>query len=149
MAHKNMVGSTAYDTKGGKCLVGGTGYAIKKGRTLVGGTGYDVNFIMQASVTITGSGQTARLYAVVAGTKYTAAKSGLVVSTGDVITFCVYSGTTKGSLIVDGETLLSPNTGSSATEYDWVVPGGVSSITIAFSGGGSLFGNGTVTVTTS
>jgi len=44
MAHKNLVGGTAYDTKGGKCLVGGTGYAIKKGRTLVGGTGYDVAF---------------------------------------------------------------------------------------------------------
>jgi hypothetical protein len=44
MAHKTLVGGTAYDTKGGKCLVGGTGYGIKKGRTLVGGTGYDISF---------------------------------------------------------------------------------------------------------
>lgn len=44
MAHKTLVGGTAYETKGGKCLVGGTGYAIKKGRTLVDGTGRDVVF---------------------------------------------------------------------------------------------------------
>lgn len=44
MAHKTLVGGTAYDITGGKCLVDGTGYSIKKGRTLVGGTGYDVNF---------------------------------------------------------------------------------------------------------
>lgn len=44
MAHKNLVGGTAYDTKGGKCKAGGTGYSIKKGRTLVGGTGYDISF---------------------------------------------------------------------------------------------------------
>lgn len=44
MAHKNLVGGTAYDTKGGRCRVSGTNYSIKKGRTLVGGTGYDVAF---------------------------------------------------------------------------------------------------------
>lgn len=45
MAHRNLIGGTSYDTKGGRCLVDGTGYAIKKGRTLIDGTGYDVNFI--------------------------------------------------------------------------------------------------------
>lgn len=44
MAHKTLIGGTAYDTKGGRALVGGTVYEIKKGRTLVGGTGYDVGF---------------------------------------------------------------------------------------------------------
>ena len=45
MAHKELIGGTAYDTKGGRCLVNGTGYSIKKGRTLIGGTGYDINFL--------------------------------------------------------------------------------------------------------
>jgi hypothetical protein len=45
MAHKELIGGTAYDTKGGRCLVNGTGYAIKKGRTLINGTGYDINFL--------------------------------------------------------------------------------------------------------
>lgn len=44
MAHKTLIGGTAYDIKGGKCLVGGTVYSIKKGRTLIGGTGYDITF---------------------------------------------------------------------------------------------------------
>lgn len=46
MAHKTLVGGTAYDISGGKTLVGGTGYSISKGRTLVGGTGYDINFLI-------------------------------------------------------------------------------------------------------
>ena len=44
MAHKILIGGTAYDIKGGKCLVGGTVYSIKKGRTLINGTGYDITF---------------------------------------------------------------------------------------------------------
>ena len=45
MAHKTLVGGTAYAANGGRALVNGTGYGIKKGRTLVGGTGYDINFV--------------------------------------------------------------------------------------------------------
>ena len=44
MAHKTLVGGTAYNVVGGKSLVSGTAYSIKKGRTLVDGTGYDINF---------------------------------------------------------------------------------------------------------
>lgn len=44
MAHKTLVGGTAYEITGGKDLVSGTAYSKKKGRTLVGGTGYDINF---------------------------------------------------------------------------------------------------------
>ena len=44
MAHKILIGGTAYEVKGGKCLVNGTSYDIKKGRTLIGGTGEDIVF---------------------------------------------------------------------------------------------------------
>ena len=44
MAHKTLIGGTAYEIKGGKTLIGGTGYEISGGKTLVGGTGYDVKF---------------------------------------------------------------------------------------------------------
>lgn len=44
MAHKVLIGGTAYGIKGGKTMVNGTVYSIKKGRTLVGGTGYDILF---------------------------------------------------------------------------------------------------------
>lgn len=56
MAHKNLIGGTAYETTGGKCLVGGTGYTIQKGRTLIGGTGYDISFSKPITITITGGG---------------------------------------------------------------------------------------------
>lgn len=44
MAHKTLIGGTAYDISGGKAMVSGTGYAKKKGRVLVNGTGYDIPF---------------------------------------------------------------------------------------------------------
>lgn len=44
MAHKTLIGGTAYEISGGKTLVNGTAYSIKNGKTLVGGTAYDVGF---------------------------------------------------------------------------------------------------------
>lgn len=44
MAHKTLIGGTAYEIKGGKTLVGGVAYAIKGGKTLVGGTAYGITF---------------------------------------------------------------------------------------------------------
>lgn len=47
MAHKTLIGGTAYEISGGKTLIGGTAYSLAKGRTLVGGTGYDISFGLQ------------------------------------------------------------------------------------------------------
>lgn len=44
MAHKTLIGGTAYEITGGKTLVNGTAYNIKSGKTLVGGTAYEVGF---------------------------------------------------------------------------------------------------------
>ena len=44
MAHKTLIGGTAYNIIGGKSLVSGTSYNIKGGKTLVGGTGYSISF---------------------------------------------------------------------------------------------------------
>lgn len=44
MAHKTLVGGTAYEISGGKTLVDGTAYSIKNGKTLVDGTAYEVGF---------------------------------------------------------------------------------------------------------
>lgn len=45
MAHKTLIGGTAYEIGGGKTLVNGTAYSIDKGKTLVGGTAYEVGFV--------------------------------------------------------------------------------------------------------
>lgn len=44
MAHKTLIGGTAYEVSGGRTLVAGTEYNILKGRTFVGGTEYDIVF---------------------------------------------------------------------------------------------------------
>ena len=44
MAHKTLIGGTAYEIGGGKTLINGTGYSNDKGKTLVGGTGYELGF---------------------------------------------------------------------------------------------------------
>lgn len=44
MAHKTLIGGTAYNVVGGTTLVSGTSYRISAGKTLVGGTGYSLPF---------------------------------------------------------------------------------------------------------
>jgi hypothetical protein len=44
MAHRTLIGGTAYSITGGKSMVSGTSYSIAGGRTLIGGTGYDISF---------------------------------------------------------------------------------------------------------
>ena len=44
MAHKTIVGGTAYAIKGGKGMAGGTSFGVKKGKTMVDGTVYEVGF---------------------------------------------------------------------------------------------------------
>lgn len=44
MAHKDLVGGTVYEKKGGADLVGGTVYKKEHGKVLTGGTTYEVGF---------------------------------------------------------------------------------------------------------
>lgn len=52
MAHKTLIGGTAYEISGGKTLVNSTAYEIKNGKTLVGGTAYEVGFVEMVKVTL-------------------------------------------------------------------------------------------------
>ena len=53
MAHKTLIGGTAYEIGGGKALVDATTYEIDKGKALVDGTVYEVGFAPEeATVTI-------------------------------------------------------------------------------------------------
>lgn len=44
MAHKTLIGGTAYEVAGGKTLVGGTAYSIAKGKAMIGGTVMEIPF---------------------------------------------------------------------------------------------------------
>lgn len=86
MAHKTLVGGTAYEIKGGKTLVNGTAYSIKNGKTLVGGTVYEVGFDDgMRTVTIIGGGSNYYCYVTIGGTKYYQPTT-LSVPIGTVIT---------------------------------------------------------------
>lgn len=151
MAHRNLIGGTVYEAKGGRCRVGGTGYAIQKGRTLIGGTGYDVSFVTSPLVNITGSGvQKSAVYASAAinGTTYTSAASDIVVAPGDVIAFYINalrSGT--ASVSVNGDTVATIANGNKT--YSWTVPQNVAQITVNLAVGGGTVLNyaGQITVT--
>lgn len=53
MAHKPLIGGTAYEITGGNTLIEGTAYSIKSGKTLIGGTVYEVGFVPMLNVTMT------------------------------------------------------------------------------------------------
>lgn len=44
MAHKTLIGGTAYEISGGKTLIDGTAYKIKNGKTMTDGTVHDIDF---------------------------------------------------------------------------------------------------------
>ena len=113
----------------------GIAYAVTEGETLVDGTGYDISFGPSViPVTITGTGSSSYCYAIINGTTYTSATSGIEVSAGDVITFKVYSAqkSTPGKVIINGDVVASV-TGTVAGNgitHEWTVPEGCASISI-------------------
>ena len=56
MAHRTLIGGTAYSITGGKSMVSGTSYSIAEGRTLIGGTGYNISFQPKAYAMLYSSG---------------------------------------------------------------------------------------------
>ena len=89
MAHKTLIGGTAYEISGGKTLVGGTAYKIGKGKTLVGGTAHEITFVPSSiTVNVTGSGSSSGSHIALTGTYITGNK------TGEYDSYKIYSETT-------------------------------------------------------
>lgn len=106
--------------------------------------------VTPASVTITGTGNATYCYATVNGSKYSAAASGISVMPGDTITFGVYgySSIYYGRVTIDGKQALNVTIGTTMT-YNWTVPDGVKTISIAFTyTSTSSRRNGRIVVTT-
>ena len=103
------------------------------------------------AVTITGSGSIVYCYATINGTKYTSATDGIEVMPGDTIVFTVYgtSSSRKGYVKIDGTEVLTVTSKSSST-YNWHVPDGITSISIAMSASSFIATDkyGRITVTT-
>ena len=147
MAHKALVGGTAYEIKGGRCLVNGTGYGIQKGRTLVDGTGYDIKFGPGTiPVTITNSGDANYCYVKINETKYWLVTSGLEVEPGSTIELCLRarSSSVRGYIYVNGNAVKTIASTTVQT-YKWTVPEDCGEITIEMRYGSAV---ARITVTT-
>lgn len=106
--------------------------------------------VRPAAVTITGTGNATYCYATINGTKYSSAASNIEVMPGDVITFGVYgrSSSYYGRVTIDGAQVLNVTNQTTQT-YNWTVPDGVKTISIAMSyTSSSSQRNGRITVTT-
>ena len=101
--------------------------------------------VLSVTVTITGSGNSSKCYAIINGTKQYSAGTH-EVNAGDTITFGVIGKTSEGSVTIDGTKVLEA-TGSATRTYDWTVPYGISTIEIAMAYNSNLL-VGTITVTT-
>lgn len=97
------------------------------------------------AVTITGTGDSRKCYAIINGTtQYTAGTH--EVYAGDTITFGIYgAGKSPGTITIDGTEVLSVTSGSTET-YDWTVPSVNSDIKIAMAYSGK--GSSSITVDT-
>lgn len=107
MAHKTLIGGTAYTIKGGKDLIAGTSYAKKQGKTLVAGTAQTIAFSKKIKVTITGAGNTSLAYVTYKGTKYISATT-LEADVGETITLGARGLYGSTSVTVEGKTFSSP-----------------------------------------
>ena len=123
MAHKSLVGGTAYDISGGRTLVGGTGYSISKGRTLVGGTGYDIAFSFDITVTSQGislsSSYKPGCYVVINGEKVYSKGTYTAQAGVPIKLVCGYFGVSyTNSIIIDGVTVATSK-GNTWCEYEY------------------------------
>lgn len=155
MAHKTLVGGTAYEITGGRTLVNGTGYSIDNGKTLVGGTAYEVGF-WDSIVTLTseqgGMFGSPQASVMIKGNWYSTENGEIKVKEGSVIT-CSVTGENAGSgmgdhgtgrIYLNGVEIVTAYNGTKT--YDYVVTGDVSihlNTMTSFSGGDS----GEITIT--
>lgn len=106
--------------------------------------------VTTTSVTITGTGNANYCYATVKDTKYSAAASNIEVMPGDTITFGVYgrSSTYYGEVTIDGTQVVKVIDRTTQT-YNWTVPDGVKTISIAMTYNSQTTSrNGRIVVTT-
>ena len=103
--------------------------------------------VLPIDVTITGAGNSSRCYATINGTKQYSAGTH-EVNVGDTIIFgvCGYDGRFYGEVKIDDTQVLKVTNETTKT-YEWTVPSGIRTVTIAmtYNTGVRLYGRITVT----
>lgn len=116
MAHKALVGGTAYGISGGKTLVNGTAYSISKGKTLVNGTAYEIAFDSKENH-VSSSGEILDSWAVISACTYLH-----YYSLGNWKRFTTTSGITVTMEIIAFNVDYCPDTGTNAP-ITWLAKG--------------------------
>lgn len=149
---KTMVGAVAHDVTEGKVLINGVAYDITQGKTLVNGVAYDITGNTPITVTITKPDSYSGAYCIIDGTTYRDVITGIEVLAGDIIKlYC--RGATQNNVSIRGSITINNVVvayidGYGKTNYDWTVPSGTKTITIALTyTSGTNQGNVIVTTT--
>lgn len=136
----------------GKALVNSVAYSIKQGKTLVDGVAYDIGGDTPIAVIITKPSGYSGAYCIIDGTTYRDATTGIEVLAGDIIKlYC--RGATENNVSIRGSITINNVVvayidGYGETHYDWTVPSGTKTITIALAHyRGTNQGNVVVTTT--
>lgn len=158
MAHKTLIGGTAYEITGGRELISGTGYAKKSGRALINGTGYDISFApkqyeLRIRGTLLGAGSTMATgsYVEVNGTKYSSTAM-VEVAAETSITVCAVNQVrgyeTGNKITLNGEIVASGRPGSYA-KHTYTPPKRTTVVTVTFTknsaGGGGFYNDAAIT----
>ena len=105
----------------------------------------------EVSVSITGTGDTDDSYTTIEGTKYYR-RGSATTYTGSTISFTVkgYSTTYPGTVTINGTKVVNRTALTGTQTYNWTVPSGTNTVTIALQYADVVTGNGygTITVTT-
>ena len=132
MAHKTLIGGTAYEISGGKTLIGGTAYSIAKGKTLVGGTAYEVGFAEEVTVTLDRScgGLSGTIKVTINGKTYSGGMMNtsvvkVNVPIGTKVQVSITPSGSKGYLTINGTTVAECYSGAEIT-HEYTVSGNVS-----------------------
>lgn len=109
----------------------------------------ELEYAVDVTVSLTGTGSTQNCYATINGTKYTGAGGPYTVRSGDTIIFGLQAGSAmnKGTVTVDGIEVFS-TASTTAVTYLWEVPYGISAVAIKLQYSSSSY-KATITVTTS
>lgn len=136
----------------GKTMINGISYDITQGKTLVNGVAYDMTGNIPIPVTITKPSGYSGAYCIIDGTTYRDATTGIEVLAGDIIKlYC--RGATRNNVSIRGSITINNVVvayidGYGETHYDWTVPSGTKTITIALTyTSGTNQGNVIVTTT--
>lgn len=151
MAHKTLIGGTAYEIDGGKTLINGTAYSIDKGKTLVGGTVYEIGFVQLATLTITPYSDWGEY--VIDGTTYSGTSTiTLEVPIGTVVTCKMstedsYTSSSRPYVTVNGTKVFTGSSGVDYPTYNYTVVGNATLVSNRGSSSGNRYGYITITET--